>query len=217
MRHKQYDFRTGFIDLLLCGFSTVVLLFILSTLLISPAKVVKEEGVKKNAEYIVTMEWDPESTCDVDLWAQNPNGNIVSFKAKDVDLFNIERDDMGTRNDTVTNVDGEKTIIHKNEEFLTIRGIIPGRYTINAHLYSCTLEGDIAKSEEVGTIKNLKITFKVIKLNPNFLVMAERQIVLEKIFQEKTAINFTLAPNGLMRDIDDTPKRLIKIEGGGNQ
>ena len=50
-------------------------------------------------------------------------------------LLHLDRDDYGTSNDRVVGPDGEPIEFEYNEEIVTIRGIVPGEYTLNLHLF----------------------------------------------------------------------------------
>ena len=52
-------------------------------------------------------------------------GNYAGFKSKDVGLMSLNRDDLGTSNDTVYDPDGKRIVVFRNEELIPIRGIIP--------------------------------------------------------------------------------------------
>lgn len=204
MRRPIHDSRTGFIDLLLCAFSTTIVLSILLTLLINPLTKIIQEGVRKNAEYIIQLDWDANIDCDIDLWVKDPNGATSWFNTKEIGLMHLERDDRGLYNDTYT-VDGK---IHKymvNSEVLTIRGKIPGKYTINAHLYTCRNNaGAMSYSGHysVGEPYEISAKMTVTKLNPNLVVLAEEIVSFEKIFQEKTILSVTFNDEGFVSSID---------------
>jgi hypothetical protein len=50
--------------------------------------------------------------------------------------MHLDKDDLGYVNDIVYNANGKITRVNINREVVTIRGIIPGEYLINAHYYS---------------------------------------------------------------------------------
>jgi len=209
---KILDFRTGFIDLLLNALASIIVLFILSRLLISVTKK-ENEGIRKDAEYVIIIDWDSNVDCDVDLWVRDPNGFTVFFNVRDQDVMHLERDDLGLRND-MTIIDGKVTYIKKNEEVWTLRGIVPGKYIANVHLYACRMEG---KSLPVGTAIDVPVTFKLIKLNPYYLEIYNNVVLLSKIYEEKTALNFTLEDNhNSPTDLNQDYTKLIMLENSGN-
>ena len=110
-------------------------------ILINP--VAKKSNVELNAEFIITMKWPKKAEDDVDLWVRDPLGNTAGFKSKDVGLMSLDRDDLGGANDTVIGADGKAIKVYNNEEHMTIRGIIPGEYIVNVHLYAKKAEKQV--------------------------------------------------------------------------
>ena len=74
---------------------------------------------------IVEVRWPDEVDADVDLWVQAPGDLPVGYSNKGGAVFNLLRDDLGKRAD-VTGL---------NHETSYSRGIPPGEYTVNLHLY----------------------------------------------------------------------------------
>lgn len=134
MARRQYGSSTAFNDLLFNLVVGFVFLFVIAFILINPPT--KKNDIPTKAEYIFVIEWDPESRDDIDLWVRDPNGVTVSFTRKEGGLLNLEKDDLGTSNDTFTSPTGEITVIKINREVTTMRGIIPGTYTVFAHVYN---------------------------------------------------------------------------------
>jgi len=153
---NKYKSTIGFTDMLfniLVGFA---FLFIIAFLLIKPEA--KKEDFERRAEFVVVMEWDHDQPDDIDLYVQDPTGTKVHFRLPVTNFMYLDKDDLGFANDIVKNVDGTITKVNINREVVTIRGIIPGEYIINAHYYSSrkwtgqtlsTVSGDV---REVGDI-----------------------------------------------------------------
>jgi hypothetical protein len=74
---------------------------------------------------IVEVRWPDEIDADVDLWVQAPGDVPVGYSNKGGAVFNLLRDDLGSRID-VTGL---------NYETSYSRGIQSGEYTVNLHLY----------------------------------------------------------------------------------
>jgi hypothetical protein len=74
---------------------------------------------------IVEVRWPDAIDADVDLWVHAPGDVPVGYSNKGGAVFNLLRDDLGNRAD-VTGL---------NYETSYSRGIIPGEYTVNLHLY----------------------------------------------------------------------------------
>ena len=134
MNNERFKSTIGFTDLLfniLVGFA---FLFIIAFLLIKPEA--KKKDFERRAEYIVVLEWDAGAKDDIDLYVEDPLGGIASFRHPRVNFMHLDKDDLGVRNDTTVMADGSTTTIKINREVMTIRGIIPGEWIINAHYYS---------------------------------------------------------------------------------
>ena len=131
---NKYKSTIGFTDMLfniLVGFA---FLFIVAFLLIKPEA--KKQDFERKAEFVVVLEWDHDQPDDIDLYVQDPTGTKVHFRLPITNFMYLDKDDLGYANDIVKNVDGTITKVNINREVVTIRGIIPGEYIINAHYYS---------------------------------------------------------------------------------
>jgi hypothetical protein len=190
MKNRKFDFRTAYIDLLINLLTGTVVLFVLTTLLIAPITK-NSEGIKKNADYVITLEWPNEVDCDVDLWIRDPLSNIVSYKYPEAGLMYFERDDMGKRR-SVFELDGKEIVIDPdNKEFVTLRGTFSGEYVVNLHLYSC-INKLTNLSMTSGQLMNVPVIVEIIKINPTFVVVKHIEMKIESIWQEKTVVRFTM-------------------------
>ncbi len=211
MKHRAFDFRTAFIDLLLNFMVSLVFIFVLSTLLMNPAKK-QDEGIKKNAQMLIQVDWDQSTDCDVDIWVRDPYKNVVYFNQRDKGLMHIERDDLGFQNDILDIakefVTGKKTENKDNQEIWVLRGNIEGEFTFNIHLYGCKYESN---SRSLGYVVNLPVQVKIIKLNPDYRTVYEETLTFERIWQEITVLNFTLDSNGEIVETNKTQRGLIKL------
>jgi len=188
--HKKFDFRTAYIDLLINLLTGTVVLFILTTLLIAPITK-NNEGIKKNADYIITLEWPEAVDCDVDLWVRDPLNNIVSYKIPESGLMYFERDDMGKRR-SVYDINGEEVVIYPdNKEYITLRGTFPGEYVVNLHRYAC-LSAQSNLGLPVDEPIEVPLVVEVIRINPNLVVEKTIHMKMDFVWQEKTAIRFVM-------------------------
>jgi YD repeat-containing protein len=209
MKHKKFDFRTAYIDLLLNVLTGIIFLFILTTLLITKPTKVESEGVKKNAQYIVTVLWDSKLDCDVDIWVKDPLNRTVSFQEKSNGIMFIERDDIGKRSDYYYDERGNLvSAIDENKEVWTLRGKLAGEYTVNIHLYSCAM-GQIGQ-RTVGAVVNVPVIVELIKINPTIQTLKTFRVVLEKVWDESTVVNFTLDEYGNVTDMNYDQKDLVR-------
>lgn len=212
MNHKKFDFRTAYIDLLLNVLTGIIFLFVLTTMMIQMKK--QDEGVKKDAQYIINATWDPELDCDVDLWVQDPNGGIVYFDRRDFDVMHLERDDLGARNDTVRDSNGKvHNIIKKNQETWVLRGVVPGEFYVSVHLYSCRYPGPDPLTNKVIALlteMNVAVDVELIRLNPVYTSVIKETVVLKKIWDEMTPFNFTIDADGRTVSTNRDQHRLVK-------
>ena len=190
MKNRKFDFRTAYIDLLINLLTGTVVLFILTTLLIAPITK-NSDGIKKNADYVITLEWPNELDCDVDLWVRDPQNNIVSYRFLEAGLMYFERDDMGKRR-SVYEIDGKEVVIDPdNKEFVTLRGTFPGEYIINLHVYSC-LDSEKNLGLQQGTLMEIPVKIEIIRINPSYIVVKHIEMKMNSVWQEKTAIRFVM-------------------------
>lgn len=210
MKHKYFDFRTAYIDLLLNFMVGLVFISILSTPIQNKNT---NEGVKKNAEMIIQVDWNPAQDCDVDMWVRDPKGNTVFFNAKDRGLMHIERDDLGFQNDILTFtkelLTGEKPKNDNNQEIWVLRGKIEGDFTVNLHLYACRNKGVSYKINDPIVVP---ITVTFIKINPTYQVLRTEQVTIERVWQEITVLNFTLDKDGNIVKSDKVSRSLVRTD-----
>ena len=189
MRHKKYDFRTAFIDLLINVLTGMVFLFMITTLMIQTKVKKEDEGVKKDAQYVIQIAWPNNMDCDVDIWVRDPQNRVVSYQAKDVGVMHIERDDQGWVNDLMTYLKLQPSQQLNNSETWVLRGKMAGKFTVNLHLYACGHDG---KAVPMGSAYDVPVTIELTKLNPDLKKVLVETITLKKVWQEITAFNFVL-------------------------
>jgi hypothetical protein len=110
------------IMLALAGFIAMVLLLLPH---LNPPGQAAEENTEPPGNVIVEVRWPDELDCDVDLWVEAPGDVPVGYSNKGGAIFNLLRDDLGNRVDATG----------MNYEVSYARGIAPGEYTVNVHLY----------------------------------------------------------------------------------
>ncbi len=102
----------------------------------------KEGKIETKAEFIITMTWPDDHPDDIDLYAEDPLGNIVWYHVREGGFMVLDRDDRGGANNTIT-VDGRKITSPFRQETISIRGIVPGEYTVNVHYFLATKGGPV--------------------------------------------------------------------------
>ena len=130
----RYDSNLSFNDVLFNALLGFVVLFVLALLLINP--ITKKSDIPAKAEIMIIVEWDDESSDDIDTWVKGPlMGAPISFQNKHSGMMHLDRDDLGRTSDTMI-IDGKKIVIKVNREVVTMRGIVKGDYYINIHVYN---------------------------------------------------------------------------------
>lgn len=182
-----------FIDLLFNALLGFTFLFLVSVMFVNPDA--RRGRVDLKAEYIISVTWPDHLADDIDLWVQDPIGDTVSYLRKDANWLHLDRDDRGEVNDTIT-VGGREVVYPINQEVVTIRGIIPGEYTVNLYYYTA------ASAQPVEAL------VKVEKVNPTLqTVFVKKQRLLQQD-EEHTIVRFSLDREGVLAGLNDLPKRL---------
>ena len=199
MNNEKYKSTIGFTDLLfniLVGFA---FLFIIAFLLIKPES--KKKDFDRNAEFVIIMEWDKEAKGDIDLYVEDPLLAKCSFRQTVANFMHLDKDDLGSVNDTVVNADGTTSTVQINREVITIRGIIAGEYIINAHYYSerdySMVEQSLEMAARASKKKSKEVTVKIElhKVNPYTIMWAGEKTFRGK-GQEETFVRFRLDKDG---------------------
>ncbi len=141
---------------------------------------------------IVEMRWPDEIDADVDLWVEAPGYQAVGYSNKGGTVFNLLRDDLGRQGD----------FTDMNYEVSFSRGIPPGPYTVNIHLYS--------NNERVLPIPVAVVISLKRSINESAKEILTKQVVLVELGQELTVFRFELGDNGevLPGSVHDLPKPL---------
>ena len=193
MNNEKYKSTIGFTDLLfniLVGFA---FLFIIAFLLIKPEA--KKKDFDRNAEFVVVMEWDKEAKGDIDLYVEDPLGAKCSFRQTVANFMHLDKDDLGSMNDTVVNADGTVSTVKINREVITIRGIIAGEYTINVHYYSERDYSRVGNAMRKKKSKEVTVKIELHKVNP-YTIMWIGEKTFHSKGQEETFVRFRLDKDG---------------------
>jgi hypothetical protein len=116
---------TVFRDVVMLALAGFVVLVIMLLPHLNPPGAKTADDTTPPGNVIVEVRWPDEIDADVDLWVQAPGDVPVGYSNKGGAAFNLLRDDLGSRVD-VTGL---------NYETSYSRGIVPGEYTVNLHLY----------------------------------------------------------------------------------
>lgn len=105
----------------------MVLLFIIG----KETKQGKETDPPNQGTLCAESFWPDQQNADVDLWTDGPIGKPVGYSNLGGELWNLQRDDLGTEEDASG----------KNMEISCTRGIVDGEYIINLQLYNLKAAG----------------------------------------------------------------------------
>ena len=202
-REKPFD---PFSVMLFKALQVVAFLFFLALLVMNPEA--KQGKIDTKAEFIVTMNWPDNHPDDIDLYVEDPLGNIVWYHTREAGFMVLDRDDRGGINNSIM-VNGKRIMSPIPEESVSIRGIVAGEYTVNVQYYLATQNAPVP------------VSVKVEKINPMVEVIHYDTITLDHAGQEKTAVRFRMAEDGSVTDINHTEKSLVQLtrsvrrSGGG--
>jgi len=191
-RDEPFD---PFSVMLFKALQVVAFLFFVALLAINPEA--KAGKIDTKAEFIVSMNWPDNHPDDLDLYVEDPVGNIAWFHQREAGFLVLERDDRGGANDFIL-VNGKKMTSPIREETVSVRGIVPGEYTVNVNHYLAT------------TGKPVPVSVKVEKINPSLEVVFYDTMTLEHTGQERTAVRFVVDKDGKVVDVNHKEKSLIE-------
>ena len=186
----------AFTDLLFNALLGFVVMFVLAFLLINP--IARTGAVDPKAEFLITLTWPDGRPEDIDLYVEDPAANLVWFRQREAGLMHLDRDDLGQRNDFIE-VAGRRIVNPLNQEVVSIRGIVPGEFVVNVHLYRGHDSSDIPA------------TVKIEKLNPKVDVVFYGSVRLRELGDERTAVRFAIGADGRVRDVNQLAKRIVPL------
>jgi hypothetical protein len=173
----------------------VAFLFFIAFLAIAEQK--QDGKVDSKAEFFISMTWPDNHPDDFDLFVQDPVGNVVWYRRRDIGFMSLERDNRGSANDFML-VGGQKVRSSARQELVSIRGIVAGEYTVN--VYHFTAQTD----------RPVPVTVTVDKLNPRVSIVAKRTLDMAGARVERTAARFTLDAKGEVVSTSDTERSVLE-------
>jgi hypothetical protein len=180
------------ITLALCGFVAVVILLLPHLNPKQEAQAAVASAVPGNV--MVEARWADELDTDVDLWVQAPGDVPVGYSNKSGVIFNLLRDDLG-RNADPTQL---------NYEVSYSRGVPPGEYAVNLHMY-----------RNKSKVSPVKVTIVTSVKKPNSesakqILTSSVDLMVEN--QEATVYRFKLTEAGELvpGSVNSLPKPLRK-------
>jgi len=192
LREAEVD---PFYDMLFNMLIAFVFCFIVALLAMNP-KALKAGDIPSKAEYLINVAWPDHDPNDLDTWVQDPAGNLVWFRQREAGLMYLDRDDRGDANDAIV-VDGQRIASPFRQEVVTLRGIVPGEFTVNVQYY------------QSRNGQPVQATVSIIKVNPRAEVIFHGSVQLARPGDEATAARFTLRPDGSVVNVNTLPKTLV--------
>ena len=172
------DSGTVFRDVILLALAGFVFITVLLLPHINPKAKQGEGAADPPGNVIAEIRWDDKLRTDVDLWVQAPGDVPVGYSNKSGLIFNLLRDDLGSQADP-TDVNFETSFS---------RGIPPGEYAVNVHLFR--------NLENIYPI-NVRVVVRVKTDNEaGARPIAATTVRLDREGQELTAFRFRLTEKG---------------------
>ena len=185
-----------FYDMLFNMLIAFVFCFIVALLAMNP-KALKAGDIPSKAEFIITVSWPDLNPNDIDTWVQDPGGNLVWFRQREAGMMFLDRDDRGEGNDAIV-INGQRVSSPFRQEVVTLRGIVPGEFTVNVQYYQ-SRDG-----------QPVEVTVSIIKVNPKAEVVFYGQTTLARKGDEATAARFTVQTDGSVANVNTLPKHLVQ-------
>lgn len=188
-----------FYDMLFNMLIAFVFCFVIAILAFNP-QARKSGDVPAKAEFMVTVSWPDGNPNDVDAWVMEPGGKTLWFRQRDAGLLHLDRDDRGAKNSSVL-VNGREFSSPIRQEIVTLRGIVPGEYVVNAHYY------------DSGDQQPVDVSVAVVKINPQAEIVFTGTQQIPRKGDERTLIRFTLDEAGQVLDLNTSPKAIVQRTG----
>lgn len=186
MLHKKsaapFNLYAAVFSLALIRVALIALLLLFLVPIDESKKFEDEDSNRGNMRIEIT--WEDFKDVDVDLWVKAPGEPAVGWSAKNGKTFNLVRDDLGN----INNPTG------KHYEVTYGRGLPPGEYIVNLHLY--------ANREQNYPIVPVTVAVVVIKedngKSPKEKIFT-KTVNLLRTGDEVTVIRFKILPS---KDVD---------------
>ena len=188
-----------FYDMLFNMLIAFVFCFVVALLAFNP-KARKSGDIPAKAEFMVTVSWPDNNPNDIDTWVQEPSGKVLWFRQRDAGLLHLDRDDRGAKNATVL-VNGREFSSPIRQEIVTLRGVLPGEYVVNAHYYDSKDQMPV------------DVSVTVVKVNPQAEIVFNGTQQIPAKGDERTLVRFTLEEAGQVTDLNTRPLTIVQRVG----
>lgn len=192
IRDGEYD---AFTDLLFNALVGFAFMFFIAFAMINP---VAETGkIDTEVEILITVRWPDGNEDDIDVYVEDPVGNIVWYHEREAGLMHLDRDDRGQFKDVIL-VNGEEIENPLNQETVSVRGLMNGEYVVNVVHFIATSTDPVP------------VTVKIEKMNPSVRVVYYGEVMLNRTGEEVTVARFTLDDDEII-DLNNRPKGLVEL------
>lgn len=188
-----------FYDMLFNMLIAFVFCFVVAMLSFNPLAR-KEGDVPAKAEFIVTISWPDNNPNDIDAWVLEPTGKVLWFRQRDAGMLHLDRDDRGSKNNSLI-VNGREITNPIRQEIVTLRGLVPGEYVVNAHYY------------ESRDQLPVDVSVAVVKVNPQAEIVYNSTVQIPVRGDERTLVRFTLNDRGDVTDLNTRPLTVVERSG----
>ena len=178
---EDEEFDTVWRDLTLTIAGLLLIVIILILPFINPPSKKASEDITIIENVIVQISWPNEKDVDVDLWCQAPGDTPVGYSNQGALVFNLMRDDLGTLYQDPLDI---------NFEECRGRGIVPGEYAVNIHLFSV-----YGMSSKLPVPVSIVVSIKPSSRQPMAPLLTAK-VSLNYVGEEITVFRFRLEQNG---------------------
>ena len=197
MGRRARDTETDpFYDMLFNMLIAFVFCFVVAMLSFNPLAR-KAGDIPAKAEFMVTVSWPDHNPNDIDAWVMEPSGKVLWFRQRDAGMLHLDRDDRGAKNNTLI-VNGREISSPYRQEIVTLRGVVPGEYVVNAHYY-----------ESVDKLP-VDVSATVVKINPQAEIVYTGTVQIPRKGDERTLVRFTLDASGRVTDLNTRPLTIVQ-------
>jgi hypothetical protein len=188
VRRTDASLAWAALDLVSC------LLLVVYTLIAPPRA--RTANVVTMGAYAIILEWPRASRTDLDLYVQDPAGNVAWYGQPDAGALQLEHDDLGAGTGTSYNSG-------PNFERTVVRTTSPGTYAAVVHLYC---EPDPGPTTAVVELWKLGTAQRPVDV---------RRLTMEHQGDEQTAFRWTVDQLGDVVSTDRLAVSLRKASGVG--
>ena len=194
--------KTLFVDLMMSTLVVVTSLLMASIAIEKAKKTPKDANMRMEGEYAIVIAWPDDSTDDVDLYVRDPDGKIAYFGSHDVGLMHLEHDDQGGVSDSVRTHGrgGHRDAdikVQRNGERAVLRGIIPGEYIVNVHMYN------------KRAVEATPVSVILYRLKGEGSALVQKQAWLRAMGDEVTVFRLTLQEDGSCGEVNQLQFRMV--------